>query len=107
MVAEVGCSGAVGQHQALKTPVVGVAQGGVHAHVGGDARQNQIGDAARAQHHLQIRRIKRAFAGLVYHHFARQRRQLGNDLPAGLATHQDAATGAVIANADTASADLA
>ena len=39
VVAEVGGAAAVGQQEALVAPVVGLAHGGVHADVGGDARR--------------------------------------------------------------------
>jgi hypothetical protein len=71
----------------------------VNAHVGGDAGQNEVGDAAQPQHQSKIRGAERAFAGLVDKRLAGKRRQLGDDLPAGLAAHQDAAARAGVANA--------
>ena len=52
-----------------------------------------------AQHQLQVGGAERALAGLVDDRLAGQRREFGNDVPAGLAAHQDAAAGPGIADA--------
>ena len=52
-----------------------------------------------AQHQLEIGGAERALARLVDHRLAGERRELGNDLPARLAAHQDAAARARIADA--------
>ena len=65
MVGRVGRAGAVGQDQALVAAVVGLAHGGVHADVGGDAGQDQVGDAAGAQHQVEVGGVEGALARLV------------------------------------------
>jgi hypothetical protein len=57
-----------------------------------------------AQHQFEVGGAERALAGLVDDRLAGQRRQLGDDVPARLAAHQDAAARAGIADAG---ADLA
>ena len=58
-----------------------------------------LSDAARAQHQLEVGGAERALARLVDDRLARQRRELGDDLPARLAAHQDAAARPGIADA--------
>ena len=58
VVAVVGGRGAVRQQQAFEAAVVGVAHRGVDADVGRDAGQDQVLDAARAQHQFEVGRIK-------------------------------------------------
>ena len=99
MVADVGRRAAVGDKQALVAQIVGVAHGGVHADVGGDAGQHDVADTGSLQHQLQVGGHERALAGLVDDHFARLRLELGDDLPAGLAAHQDAAARPLVADA--------
>ncbi len=91
MVARVGRPAAVFQQQALEATVIGFAQGGVHADVGGDAGQDQIVDAAGAQDQFRVGGAEGAFAGLVEHDFSGQRCQLVDDFPARLATYQNLA----------------
>ena len=104
VVALVGRAAAVLQQHAFEAAVVGFAHRGVDADVGGDAGQHDVVDAAQPQHQLEVGGAERALAGLVDDRLAGQRRELGNDLPAGLAAHQDAAARAGIADAG---ADLA
>ena len=99
VVAGVGGAAAVLQQQALEAAVVGLAHGRVHADVGGDAGEDDVVDAARAQDQLEVGGAERALARLVDDRLARQRRELGDDLPARLAAHQDAAAGPGIADA--------
>src|SRR6202044_4105400 len=56
-------------------------------------------DAAVAQHQFEVGLIERALARLVDHRLAGQRVELGNDVVAGLAAHQDAAHRTVRADA--------
>ena len=65
VVAGVGGAGAVGQDQALVAAVVRLAHGRVHAHVGGDPGQHDVGDAVGAQHQVEVGGVERALAGLV------------------------------------------
>src|SRR5258708_11070166 len=58
--------------------------------MGGDPAQHQIIDAALAQDELEIGGAERALSRLVDDRLAGTRRQLRNDLPAGLAAHEDA-----------------
>ena len=99
VIAPVGGAAAILQQQAFEAAIVGLAHGGVHADVGGDAGQHDVLDAAQAQHQFEIGGAERALAGLVDDRLAVARRQLGNDLPAGLAAHQDAAARPGIADA--------
>jgi hypothetical protein len=104
VVALVGGGAAILEQHAFEAAVVGLAHRGVDADVGGDAGQHDVLDAAQPQHQLEVGGAERALAGLVDDRLARQRRQIGDDLPAGLAAHQDAAARAGIADAG---ADLA
>ena len=61
--------------------------------------EHEVVDAALAQDQLEVGGAERALARLVDHRLAGQRRQLGDDLPARLAAHQDAAARARIADA--------
>ena len=99
VVAQIGRAGAVLEEETLEAAVVGLAHGRVHAHVGRDAGEHEVVDAARAQDQLEIGGAERALPGLVDDHLARPRRQFGNDLPARLATHEDLAAGPGIADA--------
>ena len=76
----------------------------MHANIGGDAGQHQVLDAARAQDQLEVGRAERALAWLVDDGFPRRRGELVDDVPAGLAAHQNLAAGAGVADAG---ADLA
>ena len=68
------------------------------ADIGGDAGENDVLDAAQPQHQFQIGGTERSLAGLVDDWLAGQRRQVGNDLPAGFAADQHAAAGAGVAD---------
>ena len=56
---------AIGYDQALVAAVVGLAGGGVHAHLGGDAGDQQLGDPGCGEDVLQFGGVERALAGLV------------------------------------------
>ena len=99
VVAVVGGAAAVGQQQALEAAVVGLAHGGVHADVGGDAGEHEVADAARAQDQVEVGGVERALARLVDDGSPGARRELGDDLPARLAPDQDAAARPRIADA--------
>src|SRR2546423_8889178 len=62
VVAQLGAPGAVGQDQALVAPIVGLAHGGVHADIRGDAGQHDGGDAPGALHQIECGGIGRALA---------------------------------------------
>ena len=47
MVRPVGRAAAIFQQQTLEPPIIRLAHRGVNAHIGGDAGQNEIGDAAQ------------------------------------------------------------
>ena len=89
----VGGAGAVAQHHALKARSL-ASRMVVCAHVGRDAGEDEVADAARAQHQLQVRRAEAALPGLSMMGLAGDGVELGNDVPAGLAAHRDAAAGA-------------
>ena len=84
---------AVGQHDAFVAAVVRLAHRRVHAHLGGDAADDQRLDAAVVQDEVEVGGEERALAGLVDHDLARLRRELGHDVVAVLAAHQDAPIG--------------
>ncbi len=90
VVALVGGAAAVLQQQAFEAAVVGLAHGGVHADVGGDAGEHDVLDAARAQDQFEVGGAERALARLVDDRLAGLRRELRDDVPARLAAHQDA-----------------
>lgn len=60
VVGRVRGGAAILQQEAFVAQVVGVAHGGVHAHIRRDARQNEVANAARAQNQVQIGPDKRA-----------------------------------------------
>ena len=98
VVALVGRGAAILDQHAFKAAVVGLAHGGVDADVGGDAGEHDVLDAAQPQHQFEIGGAERALAGLVDDGLARQRREIGDDLPAGFAAHQHPAAWAGIAD---------
>ena len=95
---EVGAD-AVRQHQALVAAVVGLADGGVHADLGGHAGHHQAGDAALLEQLPERRAVERPLARLVDHRLVGQRREVVDDVVAVLAADQDAALGARCADA--------
>src|SRR5258708_29160092 len=70
--------GRVLDQQALITAVVRLAQRGLHAHLGGDTGEQQVGDAAQAQDVAERGGVEGAFAGLVDDDLAWARRELGH-----------------------------
>ena len=76
---------AIGYDEALVAAVVGLTGGGVHAHLGGDAGDQQLGDACRGEDVLQFGGVERALAGLVDDDLAVDRGQLVDDVVAVLA----------------------
>ena len=101
VVAGIGGAAAIRQQQAFEAAIVGVPHRRVDADIGGDAGQDDVADAARAQDQFQVGGVEAAFAGLVDDDFAGQRGEFGNDLPARFAAGQDAAARAGIADAGT------
>src|SRR5262245_37871275 len=99
MVAVVGGAAAILEEEAFEAAVIGLAHGGVDPDIGGDAAEDQVADAAGAEHQLEIGGTERALARLVDDRLAGQRRKVGNDLPAGLAADEDAPAGTGVADA--------
>ena len=99
VIAPVGGAAAILEQQALEAAIVGFAHRGVDADVGGDAGEHEVRDAALAQDQLEIGGAERALAGLVDDRLAGGRSELGDDVPARLAAHQDAAARPGIADA--------
>ena len=66
-----------------------------------NAGQYEVGDAAQPQHQFEVGGKERSFSGLVDHRLAGSWRQFRDDLPAGLAAHQNAAAGAGVADIRT------
>src|SRR5882757_4592675 len=60
MIAVVGRPAAILQHHAFEAAVVGFAHGGVHAHIGGDAGEHDVFDAALIEDQLQVGGAERA-----------------------------------------------
>src|SRR3984957_16087770 len=70
----------------------------MHADISGDAGEHYFVDAGKPQHEFEIGGAKRALPRLVDDRLALTRRQLLDDLPAGLAAHQNTAAGSGIAD---------
>ena len=87
----VGGTGAVLEEQALEAAVVGLPHGGVDADVGRDPGQDDVPDPARIQDQLEVRGAERSLARLVDDRLAWFRIEVGDDVPALFAAHQDAA----------------
>src|SRR5439155_20557965 len=102
VVAPIRRRAAVREDEALETAIVGFAHRRVHAHVGGDARQDEISDRSLAQDELEVGRAERTLARLVDDGLTRARRELWDDLPASLAAHEDPPARPRIADADAA-----
>ncbi len=90
---------AVAEHDAAVAAVVGLAHGSVDADLGGDAADDEIVDAVVAQRQPEIGFAEGALAGLVDHRLALGRIELGNDVVTRFAAHEDAAHGALVADA--------
>ena len=90
---------AIGYDQALVSAVVGLAGRGVHAHLGGDAGDEQLGDPRLGEDVLQLGGVERALARLVDDDLALDRGELVDDVVAVLAADQDAAVLAGVADA--------
>lgn len=58
------------EHGAVESSVAGLAHRCAHAHVGRDARNQEVPDPSVAQQELEIRVCKRSFAGLVHYRLA-------------------------------------
>ena len=71
----------------------------MHAHLGRHAGDQQGLDAAIAQHQVEVGLVERALAGLVDHGLAVDGVELGDDVVAGLAANENAAHGALVADA--------
>ncbi|OIQ64530.1 hypothetical protein GALL_539200 [mine drainage metagenome] len=99
VIALVGGGTAVLDQDAFEAAVVRLPHGGVDADIGGDAGEDDILDAAQPQDQFKIGGVETALAGLVDDGLARQRCQVGNDLPPGLATDQHASARAGVADA--------
>src|ERR1700730_14053575 len=95
---------AILRHQAVVAAVVGLANRSVDAHFGGDAGDDELGDAAMLQDRMQVGRVEGALAGLVDDRLAGRGIELGNDVVAGLAAHQDAAHRTAVADRGLAAA---
>ena len=92
VVAGVGGAGAVRLSITHSKPRSLASRMVVCTHVGRDAGEDGL-RMPRVQHQLQVRRAEAALAGLVDDGLAGDGVELGNDVPARLAAHQDAATG--------------
>jgi hypothetical protein len=86
--------------EALVAAVDGAAQRRMHADIGRDAGEDHAADAAHGENAFEISRIECAVARLVDDDLAAARRQLGDDLPAVLATDENATERPGAANLD-------
>jgi hypothetical protein len=86
---EVGAD-AVRQHEALVAAVVGLADGGVHADLGGHAGHDQAGDAAFLQELAERGAVEGTLGPLVDHRLTREGREVVDDVVAVLAADEDA-----------------
>src|SRR5687768_5930998 len=66
----------------------------MHAHVGGDAADQQVADAARRQKALKVGRVEGRKSRFVDDGLAGSGRQFRNDLPSRLTPHQKTPEGA-------------
>src|SRR5580704_4499939 len=99
VVALIGRATAIFEQQTLETAIIGFTHGRMHADIGGDAGEHQIFDPAQAQQQLEIGSTEGALAGLVDHRLAVARREIRNDVPPRLAANENAAAGALVADA--------
>lgn len=90
--------GRVADGGATVATVHGFAQGGVHAHLGGHAAQDQLTDVATDEHIFQASPVERTITRLVDHDFTGLRLQLVNEVMAVFTAHQQAPHGADTAN---------
>src|SRR6478735_3665324 len=90
---------AIGYDEALVSSVVGLTGGGVHAHLGGDPGDQQLGDARLDEHVLQLGGVERALARLVDDDLAIDGRQFVHDVVSVLTTDEDATVLAFVPNA--------
>src|SRR3954447_7879656 len=89
---------AVGQHEAVEAAVVGLADGGVHADLGGHPGDDEVRDLRPVEQLAEAGRVEGALAGLVDDRLAGDRGQLVDDVVAVLAADEDAAVGAGVAD---------
>src|SRR5581483_3391758 len=94
-----GRAGAIAEQQALEAAVVRFAHRGVHANIRGDAREDDVLNAAPPQQHVEVGAVEGTFARLVDHRLVGERCQLRDDLPARFAAREDASARAVVADA--------
>ena len=99
MVAVVGRAAAILQHDAFEAAIVGLAHCRVHADIGGDAGQHDVADAALVEDQFEVSGAERTLARLVDDRLTGDRIEIGDDVPTRLATDQDAAARAAVADA--------
>ena len=99
VISLVGRPAAILEQQAFETAVVRLAHRGVHADIGGDAGEDHILDCAQSQHQFEIGGAERALARFVDDRLVFFRSEVGDDVPARLAAHQDEAAWPRIADA--------
>lgn len=97
----------VAHHDAVQPEICGVAHRARDAHVRRNPAHDQAADSAHAQHQREVGVAKRAAAGLVDDGLGGEGRELGDDVVAGLAAHEQAAEGAPVADADARGAAAA
>ena len=90
---------AILRHETVVAAVIGLADGGVHAHLRGHAGHDELLDASVLQDGVQVGREEGALAWLVNHRLRGHRVELGNDVVPGLAANENAAHRPSIADA--------
>ena len=101
MVCGVGCAAAILDDHTFEPAIIRLSHGGGNADIGCDTGEDQIVDLPCAQDQLQISGIEAALAGFVDDCLSLQRGELRNDVPPRLATDQDIAAGAAVADPGT------
>src|SRR6185436_8004099 len=95
---------AIGGNETIITAIIGFADGGVDADLGGHAGDDELLDAAILEDRMEVGGEECAFAGLVDDGFAGQRVDFGDDVVSSLPAHEDAAHGAGVTDAGLAAA---
>src|SRR5258706_1441953 len=91
--------GGVLHQEALEAAIVGLAHGALHADLGGDSGEDEVGHRRLPQQVPQRGGVEGPLAGLEDDGLTRQRRQVRHDVIARLAVDQDAAHGPGVADA--------
>lgn len=89
----------ISYHHAIKPPIIGFSHRARHAYIGRDARDDQIPYSPQSKDVLEVSVREGASAGLVGYDVCFLRVEFVNDVAPGLASHEEAAEGAGVADA--------